>query len=228
MLERSNFIGVHDLKKIQRHLGEHLKPVKLYYDDILDLIEILKEGGGEIEIEADDYMLDSPDEILSIEKPFFTKLEIRHLNPRISINFESNNIWLYAAEDTPVQRGLFGKVKSLLKEKQRTFATILQSSIYSGLYTGASTWFLFGLLFNETNKTRSIIIGLLMLCTGILWMALGHKSQFRYFSIIVPSKKKESLNYWQRNKDQIIVAFIAAALGIIGTIIVTKIFSPTP
>ena len=216
------------MKKIQRHLGEHLKPVKLYYDDVIEIIEILKEGGGEIEIEADDYMLDSPDEILSIEKPFFTKLEIRHLNPRVSIDFESNQIWLYAEEDTPVQRGLYDKVKSLLKEKQRTFATIFQSSICSGVYTGASSWFLFGIPFNETNKIGSIFIGLLMLCTGILWMVLGHKSQFNYFSIIVPSKKKESPNYWQRNKDQIFVAFIAAALGIIGTIVVTKFFSPTP
>jgi len=200
------------LKKLNKHLGEHLKPVKLFYDDIEEIYEILKAANNEVKIEADNYEIESLDEILTIKKPFFTNLQISIRNPYVSINFKNNEIWLYASEDTAIQRGLYEKLKLLINKKKRLFAPLLQNSIFSGLYLGTSFWWFL---------TKEFTMGLIIIITGLLWMYLGYKSQFQHFSIIVPEYSNNKPNFFIRNKDNIILAVISALLGGIITKILT-------
>jgi hypothetical protein len=211
------------VEKIRRHIGEYLKPVKLYFDDIEELVDIFHNAGADIQIEADDYKIASPEEILSIKKPYFTDLKIRQCNISVSVDFSSNGIWLFAAEDTPVQRGLFEQTKSILRKKRRLLAPFFQSSILSGLFLGASSWFIIGSSLITMSRAWQLFIGVSMIFIGALWMWFGHLSRFRRFSIIVPFRKSDRPNFWIRNRDQIILALISAALGAIGAFVITYI-----
>lgn len=202
------------MKKIHKPLGEHLRPIKLYYDDILEIYRILKEAGDLIQIKTDEYEIESIEEILSIKKPFITNLSIKLYEPAVSIDFRDSNIWLYASEDTPVQRGLYEKIKTILVKKQRIFAPLFQSSIASGLFTGSSTWWLF------TDDYK--YIGILIICLGLLWMYFGHKSQFQFYSLIFPVSRTDKPSFLERNKDQLFLALISAIMGGIITLGISK------
>lgn len=209
------------MEKIRRHLGEHLKPVKLYFDDIEELVDIFQSTGADIQIEADDYKIASPEEILSINKPFFTNLSIRQRNISVSVNFENDGIWLYAAEDTPAQRGLFELTKIVLRKKRRVLTSFLQSPILIGVFLGTLIGFISSL--NTTSGKWKIFIGVSMTVSAILWVPFAYWSRFRRFSIIIPFRKSSRPNFWHRNRDQIILALISAALGAIGAFVVAYI-----
>lgn len=189
-----------NLKKIEKHLGEHLKLVKLYYDDLLEIYE---------------YELESIEEILSIKKPFITNLSIMLYEPVVSVGFKNSSIWLYASDDTPLQRGLYEKIKTILVKRQRLFAPFFQSSIASGVFTGTSTWW----LFTDTYK----YVGIIIFCLGLLWMYFGHKSQFHYYSLIVPLHRTDKPSFFERNKDQLFLALISAIIGGIITLGISKL-----
>ena len=202
------------MKKIHKHLGGHLRPIKLYYDDLLEIYEILKQAGNRIEIKTDEYEIESIEEILSIKKPVITNLTIKLYEPVVSIDFTNSRIWLYASEDTPVQRGLYEKIKTMLNKKQRVFAPLFQSAIASGLFTGASTWW----LFTDAYK----YVGIIMFCLGLLWMYFGHKNKFQFYSLIFPVRRTDKPSFLERSKDPLIIALISAIIGGIVTLGISK------
>lgn len=200
------------MKHINKPLGEQLKPIKIYYDDLVEIYEILKQAGDRIEIKTDEYELESIEEILSIKKPFITNLSITLYEPMVSITFTNRDIWLYAREDTPIQHGLYEKIKTLLVKKQRILAPLFYSNTLSGMFIGSSSlWWLF------TDNYK--YIGFIVFCIGLLWAYFGYRSQFNFYSLIVPIHEMDKPNFFNRNKDQLFIALITTIFGAIITLV---------
>jgi len=210
------------LEKISQSLIEYLKPVKIYYDDIETICDIFRESGEDIEIIADVFKIDILEDILKIEKPFFTNLSIYLKGHSVYVRFSNNEILLHADENTPVRRGLYEKLKSFLKTKRRPFASIIQWIVGASICIGFSFYFFLWGIIVWPSRIWSFFIGIGVLFIGLLWLFYGFRSKFKQYSIIIPSRHSEKISFWSRNKDQIIVAFITAVLSIIGTIIVTR------
>lgn len=212
------------MERVNRTLGEHLKPVKLYYDDIKQIFEILNETGSEIKIIADEYRIDSLEEISSIEKHFFTYLNITSKDPYISVEFSPDRVWIFAYENTPLASGIFYKIKMILDSNIRKLSTLLQCSPLWGVTFGIGIVSLLFLAKTEISVNYAIIPFFIIL-TGFLLFYYGWKSKFKYYSIIIPKKRKESPNFWQRNKDQIILGVAIALFSSIATIVISSFFS---
>lgn len=192
------------MKKREQSLSQDFKPMKLYYEDLEELYDIFKEHSGEVKVDADTYELDSIEEILKIKKDNFTDLKIYAHNPYISLDFSKNAIRLYISDDTPFQRGLFEKLKRLLKQKERYFISSLFSYYAYVLFLVVMSTLSFW-----ENSYITYTVGILAVS---LYIIQGIYT-FKWHSIIIPIHKSSKPSFFQRNKDQMITSIISAVIG---------------
>ncbi len=211
------------MKKINTHIREELKPMSLYLDDIEKLMEIFKEISNDITIEFDNYELENIHEIPTLNLESTKKLKITSRNPYISIDFSKSGIYLYADDDTIIQRGCIEKIKNLLSTRIRKY-TYFYHGAWSGGFVGATIIPLYTSL--EAGKINYIAIFSILLLFGLLWSYFGHKDQFNNYSIIYTKTRLASPNFFKRNQDSIIVAIIGALVGALigigGTLAINK------
>ena len=170
------------MKKIESHLGEHLKPVKLYKEDILELHRVLSRLDQEVKVRVNEFELDSIDELDDISVQKVSKLGMStHGDNYVSVNFNENSIWLYANDDKPSQKGIFQELKELLKSKRDFLSILFHMSPLSGFYTGLSFWFIFDAIEKDEGATFNWVVGLFVLTTGLLWSVLGLRKSSKNF-----------------------------------------------
>lgn len=192
------------MKKREQSLSQEFKPMKLYYEDLEEIYDVFKEHPGEVKFDADTYELENLNEVLDIKKDDFTDFKIYAHNPYVSLDFSKNSIRLYISDDTPFQRGLFEKLKTVLKKKERYFI----SSLFS-YYAYALLIVVMSTLSYWENRYITYSIG----ASAAFFYALYTMYVFKWRSIIVPSHRSSRPNFLQRNKDQIILVIISAIIG---------------
>lgn len=202
------------MKKKENHISYNFKPMKLYYEDIEDIYKIFREHTEDIKIEADEYKLERIDEVIDIDKKYFTSLKINIYEPYVSIDFSQNSIRLYASDDTPLQRGLFEKLKAILLKKERF--------ILSKLLT-YKAFFLFLLISSTISLWDNIYIRSIIGISCVITYITVVYYNLKLYSIIIPIKRASQLGYFKRNKDQLITSSISAILGGIIVLIITKL-----
>lgn len=217
------------MKKIHHPIRKELPPVKLYLDDIDEIIDILKEEKfSNIEIktinnqyedeELKNINLSEPLSEISSHKPIY-----------ITISFNSGfgpGINIYTETDTALAYGVVKKIENLFKKRVRKIFSIITKANF------ALCFFLFALavanLLNIidiiTETTKWLILLLAAIFFGISMLLDSGKLLKK--NIIILKRKKEQLNFWSRNKDQItvniIVYIIATIISAIITIIITN------
>ena len=72
-------------RKIQER-NELFKPVKLYRDDIDDILQVLKEVSSNVTLSTDEYIFQDVNEWAGLPKAHFTNLSIASTKPYISRN----------------------------------------------------------------------------------------------------------------------------------------------
>lgn len=199
------------MKKREQSLSKDFKPMTIYYDDIEELYHIFKEHPEEVKIEADEFELDNIEEILKIKKDYFTNLKIYAHKPYVSLDFSNNSIRLFISDDTPLQRGLYEKLNTILQTKERIF---LSKFIYFIDYM------LLPIIFGFSFLIDNIIFRTIIQVVSAVWWIFGFIYNFKLTSKIIPFRKLEIPNYFQRNKDNIINGlFLSLVSGIIGYLI---------
>lgn len=199
------------MKKKERSIIQVLKPVKLYYNDLVELVNILKEVNPDIRIETDSYTLDNIEELLGMDDELITVLKMSINDPYFSIDFEPDYASIYASDDTFILRGLFEKVKKILMDKRRKLFFLYQNSFFPGLMTGLSMLPLAAGI--EENNIYLIISGFILLITSIIFWKKTHTIRFSKYSMIYLSKSIEFPSFWKRRKDDIFLAVISAVIG---------------
>ncbi len=198
------------MKKLEKSLGEHLPPVKIYREDIEDIYNVFKEVSSEIEIKADGFMFENLDELFSHPRDKIKSLNLLIRNPYVSIDFKPSEIFLFSMDDTSVQVGLYEKIKSIVK-KRRNWAFSLITSYLS--------WFIAGVSITEaavylkrnglqylTEWAFIFRAFILMIC--LAWLFYGFKIEFKKHSQIFLRYKKSETSFLKRNTDTIIISTI--------------------
>jgi len=219
------------MKKVYHSISKGLSPVKLYLDDIKKILSILKEESfSNIEIETTNNQY-SEDEIDSIQ-PSESLSQISSYNPfYINISFYSGYggaVRIFAKVDTALAYGVINKIEFLLKSRRRRVFSIATNIWFASLFPflGILTTFIF--LLQERNTINLIISLSLLIGTLLIFLVLMSLDSGKLCrkNIINLKKKKEQLNFWKRNEDQIIsgiiVAIITSFLSVIITLIITK------
>lgn len=199
------------MKKIIQSYGEHIAPVRVYLDDIQEIIGILRDSCEEVLIQTSNNQLDNVDELVSLRKDMLHDLKIYGRRPYISIDMEPNQIWLFVSEDTPESRGLFEKVKVVLLKCTRPFTWLLHSSFLNGI---AWPLTILGAVLSwrmNSNLLTAFFAILFLLC--VLWVVYGYYDRFNRYTVVVPRHRIDSPNFLKRNTDKIVLAIISALIG---------------
>lgn len=214
------------MQKIVQSLGEHLKPVWLYLDDVEQIVEIFRQVSSDVSISTKEFALSDLKQLTELKKEFITDLHIQIREPYVSLSLESNRIWLYAQKDEAVSRGLFEQVKQVLSKNKRSFDQLLQNSALLGLFMGSS----FPLLAIGIRESTSwlIFLSVIMIMVSILWGWYGYQDRFKRYSIVIPKYRIETPSFWKRNSDAFLLSIFSAIIGGIITLILVKVFGVSP
>lgn len=213
------------MKRIPRHLGKHVAPVKLYLDDIEELHQILAAASDHVELTTVDFELDDPKQLLELNCPVVHQLTIASRQPYVSADVEGGGVWLYAANDDAKSRGLYEQMRAVLKRRRRRIAWALagpQGGLIAGVPLAAAL--ISGI---AAIRDRSVWWGLACVLTLGLGLIIVIYT-FRYLSrahVVVLSHRKDSPPFMARNRDQLAIAtlsaLIGAATGAVATYLVT-------
>jgi len=210
------------MKKIKRGYIEDFKPVILYLDDLEEIVEILKELPNKVRILADDYELDSLDELQKINRDRLDMLIIKVVGPEasspyISLNFLPNDILFEVDEDTAAKRGIVEKIKEFLKGRRRKLFWLTGNHLLAGATTGMSIWFF---------MPGKILLGCAVLSLGLIWSWWSFKLRDKKWSVIHLKRRSDSPSFWKRNKDEIAIVVITAIISIVFTSIINWLIFP--
>jgi len=197
-------------RRLPQSYSEAYPQVKLYLDDVEEIVKILKEISNEIEIKTEEYAFSDVSELTKTYAEDFTNLEIGSRNPYINIAFRRYRLSVYASEQTLAILGAIQKIKDLLRKRKRSWilrryylVILIDTTLTLILARGVTSWF----------SVAPLPIDLLNGIVVVLNFSLIWKSYKIPHSLIIPQRRLERISFWKRNRDQILVGIICAILG---------------
>jgi hypothetical protein len=185
----------------------------IYREDLENIYKILNESYQEIQIEIDEYVLDSLDEIPQIDKDKAEyQCKIMVSEPNIEVLLSINELRIYSEEGTGIPAGIFARLDNLIKNTNlyipRSILKIF-GEIGSFLLLGS---FLVFIIFTPQNYLVWWFIGI-----GGFFILLVPIGVFIFpkHNEIYLKNKKEYPSFFRRNKDEIVLNFIFLVIGII-------------
>ncbi len=209
------------MKELKKSSIENITPIKLHFDDIKEIIEILKENKPqEINIKTADAEL-SYDELIKYDQNIINEIHLNSMNPSISVNIGQNNsseVHIYRSDNSAEAVGTVQKILVILRNKRKLINRILGPynfylCIYMIVYTIASISIY--IIFRIGNIYIDICAYIIFAILFIISMLPQVKK-----NQIILSYKKNTPSFWVRKKDDIIVGIIISIIsGFIGFIL---------
>ena len=195
--------------------------VRLYWNDILALVEIMREASDKVTLETDRHKTEDPHELQSLDSNVIYDLELKTTEPYVSVHFSPSSVFLFISDDTLVQRGVYEKLGTYIRSRQRRLRLFTHTSFPSSVVIGYSLASVFGAA--SSRDASRLAFPLALLLAGIAWATLATLNDRKRSSIIVLGERANYPGFWARNQDRIVVAFIAAVLGSLGTWVVMNL-----
>ena len=215
------------MKKIRKNVSysKNYSALKLFREDLDEIINIFKNNFSEFDIEIDEYIIDDISEIDEIKKEKTNRLSIEtYENGYSYLNLFKNYAILNISDKNDTKLlGVFHQLDELISKKEYTFLKIITSSwvfyvmvttIVIGLYT---------ILWSNTLLISFIIIIIPFLLILLIILIDFHMTLKKH-SIIYLIHSTSKIGFFERNKDQLsiglICAIVGAIAGIMGTILI--------
>lgn len=209
------------MKRISNNETIVLSPVKMYWDDLQEVEERIK-NGREVEIESGGYQYRDLNELKDkTKKTYINQVKIsgrdrQKFNNSISIKIDPDKVWIHQDSESTETAA---KVKDLLSKCSPWYLYSPISPVWHILFATLS-WIPI-LLVILAYKNKNIYLILIILLVGIptiLW-TLKYEPILGRSKIFV-SLKKDEFNFWERNKDEILKGIVINSIvGMVGFLI---------
>jgi len=214
------------MKEKKKELEYFFKPLVLYLEDLEKIEKCFKQAGWKTEIETEDFVFESTEELKKQlagkeQKPYLTSLHFAADKPpnyaRLYFNQSlGGSIEFY--EDTNESRGILSRIQTLLKDRQRVFLLnyryILPAFYLGFLFSGVLIVLSLFLGTETLSKKIVVIIGWTLPLLFWSWFGWSWKINFTEGALIL-LKRKEQSSFWQRNKEEILKSITISVLSII-------------
>ncbi|MBI3323786.1 MAG: hypothetical protein HYZ92_00715 [Candidatus Omnitrophica bacterium] len=204
------------MEKIKQSRIESLPPVVLYRDDLEELVEILKEGCGQIEIVTDTFRL-AAEELATLQEERIRSIRFETHNPSLTLSFQHFQANLLVLDNDPVSEGIVYKIKECLRSRRRALWWLL---------TPWGTWTL-GIPLNILlifGRSISLVVSFSLLGIGIGAFLWGFREGTTRYSVIGLGRKNQVPSFWEKNRDSIILMFFSALVGALVTEVIRRLF----
>jgi hypothetical protein len=211
------------MKKLIRSYSVHPKPVRLYLDDLEEIVNIMKESCEQVDIEVGEYHLDSVDELPKMSQEVFHQMEISSPDPYFSLDLDPSGIRLVIARDTPSSRGILEKVNAVLVRRGRWFAPLLNTPMFVVALAMLFVLIFVPLLFGF-SPGPSITYQVLL---NVAWFGVFLYVAYncvKNFTTIVARRRIESPAFFKRNADKIIVGVVTSIITTLAYTIIANAF----
>jgi hypothetical protein len=210
------------ITRIPKELEFRAHGIRLYLEDIEQIIEYISNVTSDYIISTKKYRTKNLKELISVEKEPLYYFTVYSTKPYISLYLCESSTSLTVAEESATTRGVFEKIKDILKRRRR-IAFIFFNSIFPLfllLLTSTATGGIISHFITYGFNTILLLFALLLIIT---YIAIDRISSHRN-SIIILKYKSEDNNFLKRNKDIIVVGIFIALLGAILAYIIPKLF----
>jgi hypothetical protein len=211
------------MKKVNKSISKEYLPIKIYIDDIEQIVAIFDENKLKYTIETEQYKYDSLSELIdSAQEKKIKSLEIKTYQPYITVEFQKMWAKLYVSSDETFTTGIFHKIDTIINKSKR-----LMPFIYSYYFVWIMNIVIAieGIL-NKSGKLFPEYIDTTISTVWLFWLARILYIRMVTHSSIQLIKKEHVTNFFQRKRDDLILsllsAIVGAILGVAATILTTK------
>jgi hypothetical protein len=224
---RSTPARLASVKRRPTYPDEFLPPVRLYLDDITDICNVLHEVCKRIAIETPEYESIEPSELGNLPTQALREITITGFDPYISVRVRSRTLLLTAGGNDITSLGVMQKTKEVLLRRRRPILRWLTGNAGVRVSIGMSVITFVVLIAALTTpgkpQVRYVVAGFLILGAvtlgqmAVVWLA------FRGANWVILVPRKQAPNFWQRNRDAIVVNVICAVIGAVAGAVATVI-----
>lgn len=209
------------MEKLPEPFGWKVPKLLLYRDDVAEVIRVFERTAESVDIEVDNYRLDSPSELEALPVEATSRLTIRSRNPSVSLDLGGLSGRLSAApSDGAAARGLADEVRSVLLRKRDRLRSAAVMLGYAG--PGVAFFALLGAILESgergLNRTAAALFAASFCMSAFTYWAVRETG--KYHVRIILKGRSQAPSFFRRNGDTIAVAVIMA---IIATVL-TKVF----
>lgn len=206
-----------------------LKPNVLYLDDIIYLAKLVSDSDRRIKFSfscnGKDYQCEDIKDIEKLESLDLQDIDdalLESSNADKTNSLNTNFRYVWEIERSPYTSGLCNQLKDYINER------VSRLHHFDKLYYIAVAGYAIGypIYIFSTDADLPVVYDLLwgMCSLLLLILVISGKEKWHQYSEIKLVKRKDTPNFWQRNKDQIVVSSLIAVASIIGTLIATDYF----
>lgn len=217
-----------------KSLLKKLPPAELYREDlqeIFNLINQVKMQDSKMQIETEDKIFDSTDELFDMDNKTIKELMIMVFNPVIKFSAKENNAYIYVGEDTILNNGLVEKIIQIF-QKRRTKYFLGNPKTRNIIY-----WIFIMLIFSSyifihsydqiflykyLNNYYMVTYFLFILLQSVSIVKDNIINNYRY-CLLHLDNKIEIPSFWKRNKDKIFVDCLILLIGSVLTLLLQHI-----
>jgi len=202
------------MKKISnKRLSHHFPSVVLYREDLEEIYNMIKGVSKEVSITSGDYSFDSINDLKDNSPAKIKNLSITGNYPYISLSFgkEWHTILLYTYGENVEVEAIFYRIKNILNDRRlsivKYFPPILEWTwVLSFIFVFALKTDV--IISTFPSKCQRLSLFLFPILLSLSTQMLNNGS---LYAISADSRVKSS--FMERNKDQIILLIIGAAIG---------------
>jgi hypothetical protein len=203
------------LERVSNKLIDDFPAATLYLDDLTEIVDTFAQACKNIDVSAGEFKIADPSELSALAAKFpngrFADIKIQGYDPYVSLELWSYRARAYVSEDSLEQRGVVSKIREVLHQhrKMRPDRVIDIAAAFS-LCIG---------IWQVMGKTY-LLGGPLVFAAFALFPLSG---RMRSRTVLVYAKKRADVkSFFQRKKDDVLLAVIAAAFGAAASYAATK------
>lgn len=205
------------MEKIKKSYSKEYPILRMFIDDLEQIVSIFKENYKDFEIKADVYKLEDISELSKINKQEIKNFSINTYTPYISLDISESSVSLYIEDkDNLKLRGIFSKIDAILN-RRISFLRIL-TSYWMQIPFHVIIWLNLYLFPKEYYKTIRILLVILTLALLIIWFLWRQSISLKKHSLIYLFNSQSKIGFFKRNKDKILLSIFSAVVGSILTV----------
>jgi len=209
------------LEKIGNRQIKDFPPTTLFYDDLAEIVEIINSTCKKIEITTKDYEITDPKELEVLAKKYssgrFDNIKIQGYNPYINVELRTYGIQAYISEDTTEQHGIIAKVRNIVTKGKKINPEWLTKVFYLIITL------VIAFLFLMKQFKLGLGFSLLFFASTPITLPFFVEYQMRNKVIIHTDPRGSEKGFYERNKDNLIVAVIAGVAVSVITYLISNL-----
>jgi len=205
------------MEKIHDSVTKRLPPLRLYLDELRELHNFVSSCCKEpVIIETCGYRLKSLDEVSNLTENTTNSILFSSQQPYLQVRLTSVYGEIYIGDGGIEAEGIASRVESILL-RGKVSRPLLLDRVWVSVALGVSLW-MGVIITNPLIITLSVALMLI----AFLWIIWDYRFVTQHYNTLVFRMRKDSPNFWTRNKDQIILLLIGAVIGAVITVVVAK------